>query len=704
MISDHKSGDFLVVNEEGVKLTKTTIRNHDMKVSVFNQDFIRENIDWDKTVKSILLISEENIVDKKKLESLKAENINVLDKKKKIEEQLKKYQIKQDKFLSTRAKDIKNSLDLISSGDSKYMFYNKTKFEKVIKDNEDYVKEKGNILSKDEIKRLTDSSKPVSKTEISFNKDAIVFTKLKEAKTKIESFLAREVISKVIDRLKDNSDIQSWVQDGLRVYEKYNSRKCEFCGNDIKANRITDLQEHFNDEYNKLINDLDKAYEWLDTLKPNPDFFNENLLYDEFRAEYLECINNYASIKHNILSNIETLKVLIVEKKSNPFKPLDANLDFVEFLYDDYIALSNRITEIVAKHNSKTINFSKRIEENKTKIELHYATYYVNQDKYFDVKSAISKARGDLQEEKDKSQKLLYDIDEIEKKLSNETLGADKFNVELAKFLNRDEITLEFDKDQNGYTITRKNSGKQAESLSEGEKTAIAFVYFLVKLAEKDNKLEDTIVVIDDPISSFDSNHLFHALTFMTKKCSDVKQLFVLTHNFWFFKLVRDWMKKKNTKSKTESSFYVIKNKNGVNGREAYIENCDNSLIRYHSEYHYLFTTLLKYKDQESLSFEDAYSVGNVSRRLLESFLSFKYPQHTGNFRNALEFSKHDSEKVDRIYYYVQKFSHSDRMEAHEGIPDNLIGEGLNIINDVLDMIKKLDEVHYDQIVKVCKN
>ena len=64
--------------------------------------------------------------------------------------------------------------------------------------------------------------------------------------------------------------------------------------------------------------------------------------------------------------------------------------------------------------------------------------------------------------------------------------------------------------DIKGYEIIRNNTGVHDADLSEGEKTAIAFVYFITKLKENDNKITESIIVVDDPVSSFDSNHLFH--------------------------------------------------------------------------------------------------------------------------------------------------------------------------------------------------
>ncbi len=41
---------------------------------------------------------------------------------------------------------------------------------------------------------------------------------------------------------------------------------------------------------------------------------------------------------------------------------------------------------------------------------------------------------------------------------------------------------------------------------SEGERTAIAFLYFLKSLQDKSFDLANGIVVIDDPVSSLDAN------------------------------------------------------------------------------------------------------------------------------------------------------------------------------------------------------
>ncbi len=84
-------------------------------------------------------------------------------------------------------------------------------------------------------------------------------------------------------------------------------------------------------------------------------------------------------------------------------------------------------------------------------------------------------------------------------------------------------------------------------SLSEGEKTLIAFLYFMEALKGSDDEEEHvdpkkTIAVIDDPISSLSQNYVYDIATMIKRELSDpegrpqrVKQVIVLTHNLFFF-------------------------------------------------------------------------------------------------------------------------------------------------------------------------
>jgi len=77
-----------------------------------------------------------------------------------------------------------------------------------------------------------------------------------------------------------------------------------------------------------------------------------------------------------------------------------------------------------------------------------------------------------------------------------------------------------------------------AKSLSEGERTAIGFVYFVTQLKDENFDPEKGIVVVDDPISSLDANSQFQAFSFLKTATNQAGQLFLFTHNFDFLKLI----------------------------------------------------------------------------------------------------------------------------------------------------------------------
>lgn len=71
-------------------------------------------------------------------------------------------------------------------------------------------------------------------------------------------------------------------------------------------------------------------------------------------------------------------------------------------------------------------------------------------------------------------------------------------------------------------------------SLSEGDKSAFAFSFFLAQLEKGD--ISKKIVVFDDPISSFDQARRNATISHLLKISSKCKQLFVSTHDIYFAK------------------------------------------------------------------------------------------------------------------------------------------------------------------------
>ena len=126
-------------------------------------------------------------------------------------------------------------------------------------------------------------------------------------------------------------------------------------------------------------------------------------------------------------------------------------------------------------------------------------------------------------------------------------------------------------------------AGQPATHLSEGEKTAIAFLYFLKSLRDKNFDVATGVVVIDDPVSSLDAGALFSAFGYMKERVRDAGQLIVMTHNFAFFRQVRNWFHHLPKKDRP-AGFYMLKAIVAGDERCAELVELDPLLREYESD------------------------------------------------------------------------------------------------------------------------
>ncbi|VEA63156.1 Uncharacterized protein conserved in bacteria [Serratia plymuthica] len=486
---------------------------------------------------------------------------------------------------------------------------------------------------------LTKAANPTQKPSITIITPRIESSLLKKAQERLNELLKQSVTNKVIDILKNNQEIQSWVYSGLNVNQ--GSDSCHFCGNQISQERIDELNAHFNDEYRKFSETLNKAKTWLVSQFIAVVKIDDIDIYDEYKdllKEKSSLLNDEAE-KINI--HIKEWEIILDDKIKNPFNVDLLAVEISDSLFINYNNRSNEINELIESHNKKCSDFKEETTKVKSKLESHYASSEVKSFNYFDKILSRDTEGKNLKQIDSDLKNIKAEIKYIEDSLSNESIAADIFNKHLHGFLGRSELSLQFNKEKNGYEILRDNQIGHAPNLSEGEKTAIALIYFITKLTEGDNKIADSIIVFDDPVSSFDSNHLFHSYSFIKTYCNDAKQLFLLTHNFNFFKLARDWFNTNNRnrrgKNKPENAFFYTIEPSAVTPRSSSICNADSSLIDYNSEYHYIFETLFKHKEHPRLTREQAFFTANLSRKLLESFLNFKYPKHRSDLSQLMD-------------------------------------------------------------------
>ena len=228
--------------------------------------------------------------------------------------------------------------------------------------------------------------------------------------------------------------------------------------------------------------------------------------------------------------------------------------------------------------------------------------------------------------------------------------------------------------------------GKPAKRLSEGERTAIAFLYFLVQLRDQHFDLAQGVVVVDDPISSLDASAIYQAFSFLKNETQGAKQLFIMTHNYEFLRLLLNWMK--TTPRAITKSYCMVLCAETADGRSAWLAPLDKLLIEHATEYHYLFKVLYSFKSDGTIM--GCYHVPNIARKVLESFLDFHVPSNRSLYQK-LEETAFDQHKKTAIYKFANDLSH----HTGKAFDPALVAETQKNVIYLLEMIETVAPLHF---------
>jgi len=607
--------------------------------------------------------------------------------------------------------------------------YNKTKAENKINTiGIDHFHDK--MLSDSDKKKYEDISKSkageilplLSNYNSSFIFDGEKMESLNQIFEKVNILLGKKVISETLDRLKDDQDLNNWVKQGFDLHKiKEEKNKCLFCQNLLEKDFFESLSKHFSQDYDDLQKAINLLKVEVNRLKINEIELKNDTLYPDLKANYsIEAKSlNLIIVKHNTW--IDSVSRKLTEKYDNPLSMIGA-LGRPEDFAGSYNAIISELNKIIIEHNEKNKNHMKVVILAKEKLELHSLAVALSQQNY----KKITEDLRDLElKEKlalENLNKSILDIAELEKQNSNIGKAIIEINKHLREFFGREEIQLDLDASKKGYTIRRDS--QPAKNLSEGEKTAIAFSYFIVKVGEGDFDKSKGIIFIDDPISSFDSNFIYHSFSLINNHFRDVGQLFISTHNFQLFNLIKDWLIHKNNKTKRDnidtkskggaekpipSEFFMVENFMDSDKRKAKLVSLDKTLRNYKSEYHFLFSKLNDFSNKEDTQYEDFYTIGNMARRFFDIFADFKVPT-TGDPKSKMDsLVRSINEKEEKIsltdankaYKLVNEFSHN--YDPTSTIEHKDKSESRDAISVLLRIVKESDEKHFLLLEKTCR-
>lgn len=718
-----EKGEFEIKTDDNATIKDTDVATNILPIKVFNQDFIDDNISFDpsNSCNAIIYVSEEDIESKKLLEKLKIDRITFgkdyenVKKDKATKEDLK------SSFLTGLGREIANVLFDKS--------YNKTRVENKI-NSIGFDKFTDKILSDDEKKKI----ETISKSEAEKNQiiiSELTFVNFSLFFTRVKTLLDKKVLSELLQRLKDPNDVDggldeelnNWVKQGFDIHKSKNQfKKCLFCENDLSNNLFDSLAKHFSKDYEDLQNSVEYLIKDLKKEKLTNILEKNVELYSDLRSDYENNAKQYNEIVKKQNDWLTQSEIWLEQKYKNPFDTdIPEMVDPPENFSESLNKKINELNIVISSHNERVKNHTNEVKTAREKLELHSIAVALSKQDY-------SKFEKDLKEAEIKEKEVLgfvnknnTDISELEKKTSNIGKAVKEINKHLKEFFGREEIELELDNDKKGYIINR--DGHPAKNLSEGEKTAIAFSYFIVKVEEKEFKIKDGIIFIDDPISSFDSNFIYHCFALISTHFKEVGQLFISTHNFQLFNLAKEWFINKNNHAKKDNvklkiagsaekpipcEFYMVENFTDSNVRKAKIVELDKTLKNYKSEYHFLFSRLNSFKDVD-LDYADFYTIGNIARRFFDIFADFKIPDSRDQKQKMETIVKESNENKEegkkitdsdwnKAYKLVNEFSHNS--DPTSTIEHKDKSESKDAIKILLNIVKESDPKHFEILEK----
>ncbi|WP_150465721.1 AAA family ATPase [Francisella sp. SYW-2] len=455
-----------------------------------------------------------------------------------------------------------------------------------------------------------------------------------ESFTKLFKFDIEKEAGEVGEKVKNHilKAGQKFIEDGMKLTDSEEFDVCPFCMQSIENGILDGYAIYFNDAIDKFNiltqTTLSKLNDDLKVLEGEKNRILND--FEQFRPFVPE---NFDQSKNDFQSNLDLLdkalkQIIKLVQEKQGIKNLESFFSTKQNFVETY-KKCNEVLEITKnildnkRAQQKQLNFTK-VELKKLKILKAKKESFELQKKKYEVLKQKESLSFELSQLEDTIKNTEKSIQELQAKKRPDI----KVIKDYLKVLNLSKYSVDSD-----YQITISQKIVQNENirivLSEGEKTTLAFAYFLARLKLFYNKesLKDLIVVIDDPISSLDENRIYTTSYLVAKinqeiageilqKSDDKAQVFVFTHSHVFMtNMIRILGK--------HASYHQLSR----NSDKLIFESKDKAAGYFDTFYMLLFKEIINFAEDTNLNedYDKALNNGNKIRILLESFIKTNF-------------------------------------------------------------------------------
>ncbi|GAA8752867.1 AAA family ATPase [Helicobacter pylori] len=454
-------------------------------------------------------------------------------------------------------------------------------------------------------------------------------------KDKLESLFSFDIdkeAGQVSEEIKEHMSKvgREFIEKGIELQKKMPDNACPFCTQEITNNIIQVYTSYFNKSIEQFNQD---SLEVSGTLKEILEQWNIEEILQSFERFKPFMKKDFSTNKESLKNALDQIKDLLKElqeevdkkcgvKNKEKFQETDKKLS------ENYKKLQQCVDE-----TGNILNQKKEQEEKLKKLETELKEARIKKAKHdsYDWQKSKEEAERKLSVLNCRHERLNRLLEKINKKLKGlydqKRPDIETINNYL-KALNLPKYSL----DKDYRIVLNSDALENSEAkiiLSDGEKTTLAFAYFLarLKLFYKKEDLKNLVVVIDDPISSLDEQRIYNTTCLVAKINQDLAreklsneenkaQVFVLTHNHTFMARLINMIGK-------HARYLQLERHQG----QLKIVCKDKANGYFDTFYLLLFKEVYEFAKRETVQddFNEAINYGNKVRILLESFLKINF-------------------------------------------------------------------------------
>ena len=395
--------------------------------------------------------------------------------------------------------------------------------------------------------------------------------------------LAKKVVGKgdvdIAAMIKElgNSD---WVKLGRAYYDK-NNGVCPFCQQKTDEAFAHSLNKYFDETY---LNDIGA----IDQLATNYEVHSGRII--QYLQDLIDTTPQYLdyekleSQKNLVETKIRINKAQIERKKKEASRVIKL---------ESVIEILEQISQDIDEANGKTVEHNQTVDnisQEKSILTSQIWRYVIEEaetvyDSYkrrkANLQATISGLNESINGKQAEKERKLDEMKMLEKNITSIEPTINEINALLSSF-GFTGFKISKSQKEGYYSIKRPDGTEAKKTLSEGERSFVTFLYFyhLLKGSTSESGMtENRVVVIDDPVSSLDSDILFIVSNLIKRLFSDVrsgtdhiKQVFVLTHNVYFHKEVT-FNPRRSGGAMNGETFWIVKKTDKCSVVEKHIDN-----------------------------------------------------------------------------------------------------------------------------------